>query len=182
MEAWLDPLLDAEAMRAIDRWAIDEQGVPSLELMEAAGAALAAGVEELRPDGPVRVVCGKGNNGGDGLVAARLLAGAGFDVEVLLLWPAGELSDDATANLERFDESVRELAEGEAAAALRGSRRGRRRDLRHGFLRRPARAGRERDRGDQRMRRTGRRRQTSPPVSTPRPARSRGSPSRHRSP
>jgi hydroxyethylthiazole kinase-like uncharacterized protein yjeF len=118
---WLDPLLDADAMRAVDRWAIDERGVPSLELMEVAGAALAAAVEELRPDGPVRIVCGKGNNGGDGLVAARLLARTGFEVEVLLLWPAGELSDDAAANLERFEGDMREVAEGEAEAALGGS-------------------------------------------------------------
>ncbi len=108
-------------MRAVDSWAIEERGVPSLELMETAGAALATAVEELRPDGPVRVVCGKGNNGGDGLVAARLLAATGFEAEVLLLWPAAELSDDAAANLERFEGQVRELGEGEAAAALAGS-------------------------------------------------------------
>jgi NAD(P)H-hydrate epimerase len=121
VQDWLDPLLDADGMRAVDRWAIDEQKVPSLELMEAAGGALAAAVEELRPQGPVRVVCGKGNNGGDGLVAARLLAETGFDAEVLLLWPADELSEDATANLRRFAGNVRELAEGEAPAALDGS-------------------------------------------------------------
>jgi NAD(P)H-hydrate epimerase len=121
VEDWLDPLLDADAMRAVDRWAIDDQGVPSLELMETAGAALAAAVEDLRPDGPVRVVCGKGNNGGDGLVAARVLAATGFEVEVLLLWPADELSEDATANLRRFDGDVRELGEGAAPGALGGS-------------------------------------------------------------
>ena len=65
-------------MRAVDRWAIEEQGVPSLELMEAAGTALAEAVAELAPQGPVRVVCGKGNNGGDGLVAARHLAETGL--------------------------------------------------------------------------------------------------------
>jgi NAD(P)H-hydrate epimerase len=121
VESWLDPLLDAEAMRAVDSWAIDDQGVPSMELMETAGAALAARVEELRPDGPVRIVCGKGNNGGDGLVAARLLSATGYRTEVQLLWPAGELSDDSKANLERYEGTVRELAEGEAEAALSGS-------------------------------------------------------------
>jgi NAD(P)H-hydrate epimerase len=103
MEAWLNPLFDAEGTRAIDRWAIEEMGVPSLELMEAAGRAVAETVGELSLDGPVRVLCGKGNNGGDGLVAARYLAEAGFEVEALLLWPAEELSEDAAANLERFD-------------------------------------------------------------------------------
>src|SRR5919206_3576816 len=101
LEAWLAPLYDAEGMREVDRWAIEEQGVPSLELMEAAGTALAAAVAALSPQGPVRVVCGKGNNGGDGLVAARHLAATGFEVDALLLWPAGELSPDAAANLER---------------------------------------------------------------------------------
>ncbi len=102
METWLEPLYDAEGMRAVDRWAIEERGVPSLELMEAAGLAVAEVVAALAPEGPVRVVCGKGNNAGDGLVAARLLAGMGHEVEALLLWPGEELSGDAAANLERF--------------------------------------------------------------------------------
>ncbi len=121
MERWLEPLYDAEAMRAVDSWAIEGAGVPSLELMETAGRALAEVAERHATGGPVRVVCGKGNNGGDGLVAARHLAGAGHEVEVLLLWPAAELSPDATANLDRFDGEVRELAVGEAEAALAGS-------------------------------------------------------------
>jgi ADP-dependent NAD(P)H-hydrate dehydratase / NAD(P)H-hydrate epimerase len=102
MEPWLSSLYDAEGMRAVDAWAIEEIGVPSLELMEAAGRAVAEVVGELAPGGPVRVVCGKGNNAGDGLVAARYLAEAGFEVEALLLWPAEELSGDAAANLVRF--------------------------------------------------------------------------------
>jgi NAD(P)H-hydrate epimerase len=103
MEPWLSPLLDAAGMRAIDSWAIEERGVPSLELMEAAGRAVAEAVAGLSPQGPVRVVCGKGNNGGDGLVAARNLAEMGFAVEALLLWPPGELSPDAGTNLQRFE-------------------------------------------------------------------------------
>jgi len=81
-------------MRAVDRWAIEDQGVPSLELMEAAGGAAARAVAALSPAGPIRVVCGKGNNGGDGLVAARRLAETGFDVDALLLAPRAELSSD----------------------------------------------------------------------------------------
>ena len=90
MEDWLDPLYDADGMRDADRWAIEERGIPSLELMEAAGRPRSPRPSPSSPpSGPVRVVCGKGNNGGDGLVAARHLAAAGLEVEVLLLWPAG---------------------------------------------------------------------------------------------
>ena len=89
MEPWLQPLYDAEGMRATDRWAIEEQGVPSLNLMEAAGRALAEAVVGLAPHGPVRVVCGKGNNGGDGFVAARLLRELGADVAVSLTHTRG---------------------------------------------------------------------------------------------
>jgi ADP-dependent NAD(P)H-hydrate dehydratase / NAD(P)H-hydrate epimerase len=80
---WCLPLFAAEAMRAIDRWAIEERGVPSQELMERAGTGVARAVEELVPDGPVAVVCGKGNNGGDGRIAARVLREAGREATVI---------------------------------------------------------------------------------------------------
>jgi NAD(P)H-hydrate epimerase len=99
---WCEPLYDAPLMRAIDRWAIDEQGVASLELMERAGEGVARLVEEIVPDGPVAVVCGKGNNGGDGLVVARLLRHAAREVAVISLGEPRELSPDARANLERL--------------------------------------------------------------------------------
>jgi NAD(P)H-hydrate epimerase len=99
MESWLNPLYDAEGMRTTDRWAIEEQGVPEGELMEAAGTALAEAVAGLAPQGPVRIVCGKGNNGGDGLVAARHLTAMGFAVDVLELF-SGELPDGLDSWLE----------------------------------------------------------------------------------
>ena len=120
MEMWLDPLYDADGMRAVDAWAIEEQDVPSLELMEAAGGAVAAAVAELSPQDPVRVVCGKGNNGGDGLVAARKLAETGFEVEALLLGPRDELSEDAAASLERFP-AAREVDPADLDSALEDS-------------------------------------------------------------
>ncbi|HEX7059748.1 MAG TPA: NAD(P)H-hydrate dehydratase [Solirubrobacterales bacterium] len=99
MEPWLKPLFDADGIRAVDRWAIEERGIPSEELMEAAGTALAEAVAGLAPGGPVRIVCGKGNNGGDGLVAARHLKGMGFEVEALELG-SGDIPDDLDAWLE----------------------------------------------------------------------------------
>ena len=102
LPAWLTPLLDAETMRAVDRWAIEERGVAGLDLMERAGAGVTRAVELLAPSGPVTVVCGKGNNGGDGLVVARLLRDAGREVSVVCVAPPEELAGDARANLERL--------------------------------------------------------------------------------
>jgi NAD(P)H-hydrate epimerase len=118
MEQWLKPCLDADQMREIDRWAIQQRGVPSLELMETAGTAVARAAAEVAPPGPVAVVCGKGNNGGDGLVAARKLAETGYEVDALVLAPQDELSDDARANLDRHQEA-RSVDPGEIAPALR---------------------------------------------------------------
>jgi NAD(P)H-hydrate epimerase len=89
-------------MREVDRWAIEELGVAGLELMERAGAAVAQAVERLTPDGAVTVVCGKGNNGGDGLVVARLLQEAGHEVRVLCTNPLKQFSGDAQTNLQRL--------------------------------------------------------------------------------
>jgi ADP-dependent NAD(P)H-hydrate dehydratase / NAD(P)H-hydrate epimerase len=96
MEPWLNPLYDAEGMRAVDGWAIEERGIPASELMEAAGTALAEAAAELAADGPVRILCGKGNNGGDGLVAARRLRAMGFAVDV------AEIFSDGPADLDRW--------------------------------------------------------------------------------
>jgi hydroxyethylthiazole kinase-like uncharacterized protein yjeF len=100
---WLAPLPDAEQMRAVDRWAIEERGIPSLDLMERAGEGLAQLTVEVAPQGRLAVVCGKGNNGGDGLVAARLLRAQGREVDVLLVGAqAGELEGDPAENLRRL--------------------------------------------------------------------------------
>src|SRR5947209_11056583 len=99
---WLDPLFEADEMRAVDAFAIERAGVPSLDLMERAGAALARGVAERARAGPIRVVVGKGNNGGDGLVAARLLRDEGRPVDVLAIGALEDLRGDARANLERL--------------------------------------------------------------------------------
>src|SRR3954466_16160272 len=100
---WLDPLYEAEEMRAVDRWAIEEQGVPSLDLMERAGIGLARITAELaKPGLPIRIVVGKGNNGGDGLVVARLLREEGREVDVLITGDPADLKGDARANLERL--------------------------------------------------------------------------------
>ena len=99
---WLDPLYEAAEMRAVDAWAIERQGVPSLELMERAGLGLARATAGVAGAGPIRIVIGKGNNGGDGLVAARLLREDGHELDVLSVAPLDQLQGDARANLERL--------------------------------------------------------------------------------
>jgi ADP-dependent NAD(P)H-hydrate dehydratase / NAD(P)H-hydrate epimerase len=120
MEEWLQPCLDAEEMRATDRWAIDEQHVPSLQLMETAGRAVAEAAAEVAHTSRAAVICGKGNNGGDGLVAGRVLREMGFGVEALLLAPGDQLSDDAQANLARFGDGARHVEPGEIGSAIEG--------------------------------------------------------------
>jgi NAD(P)H-hydrate epimerase len=97
MREW--PLFDAAGMRALDRHTIETLGVPGELLMENAGRAVAELALALRRGGePVLVVCGAGNNGGDGLVAARLLHLSGAPVRVLLLGEPASLTGDAAAN------------------------------------------------------------------------------------
>ncbi len=79
--SWLEPLPDAEQQREIDRWAIEDLGME--DLMEHAGTGLADVVSRVAPSGRVVVCCGKGNNGGDGRVAARRLREWGREVDLL---------------------------------------------------------------------------------------------------
>jgi len=89
-------IVTAGEMRAIDRATSERFGVPSLTLMENAGTAVAALVlEQYRCARRIVVFCGKGNNGGDGFVAARRLHEKGKPVEVILLADPAELKGDA---------------------------------------------------------------------------------------
>src|SRR3954451_17689938 len=99
---WLDPLYEAPEMRAVDKWAIEERGVPSLDLMERAGIGLARIVAERARPGPVRIVVGKGNNGGDGVVVARPLPEEGRGVDLLSTGAPRELKGDAKTTLARL--------------------------------------------------------------------------------
>jgi NAD(P)H-hydrate epimerase len=93
----------AAEMAAIDRATTQHYGVPSLTLMETAGGEVASFAREHWPDANrITVVCGRGNNGGDGFVAARRLHGTGKVVEVLLLGPAEGLKADAANMLARL--------------------------------------------------------------------------------
>jgi ADP-dependent NAD(P)H-hydrate dehydratase / NAD(P)H-hydrate epimerase len=98
-------IVSVEEMRAIDRITSEKFGVPSLTLMENAGSAVARFVMGDYPKAErIGVVCGKGNNGGDGFVAARKLAETGRAVRVLLLSEPAELRGDAAAMFGRMAE------------------------------------------------------------------------------
>ena len=88
-------LLDARQMSEADRLTI-EGGLPGIDLMEAAGKAVARQAMVMTPaGGTVLVACGTGNNGGDGFVVARHLAAAGYRVTVRLLGDVGRIKGDA---------------------------------------------------------------------------------------
>lgn len=115
------PLLSAAAMRELDRRAIQERGIPGEVLMEAAGKACVQAVRELLPGertGRVLVVCGRGNNGGDGLVAARHLHQGGCAVEVFLLGDPVALRGDAALNRDRWQGLGQPIRSVRAAADL----------------------------------------------------------------
>ena len=100
-------ILTAEQMRAIEREAIDSGRASGRELMERAGAAVVDAVMRQWPDldaapGRAAVLCGPGNNGGDGFVIARLLADRGWQPVAFLLGDPERLPADARANFERW--------------------------------------------------------------------------------
>jgi NAD(P)H-hydrate epimerase len=89
-------VLSAAEMQACDRLTTERFGIPSIELMRAASAAVAAFARQEFPRARrVTVLCGRGNNGGDGMMAARLLASAGLEVTTLLLGGRDGLTGDA---------------------------------------------------------------------------------------
>jgi hydroxyethylthiazole kinase-like uncharacterized protein yjeF len=98
----MEVLLDVEQLRASDAWAIEERGIPGLDLMERAAEGLLAVVEDVAPEGRVVVVCGGGNNGGDGYAVARLLRERGRHADVLWTSAPEALKGDAATNAQRL--------------------------------------------------------------------------------
>ena len=90
--------LTRQQSREIDRIAIEEYRIPGIVLMENAGRGCVDVLERLGIGGPVVVLCGKGNNAGDGFVIARHLEIRGHACRVLLLCPSDEFRGDAAAN------------------------------------------------------------------------------------
>lgn len=102
----LPPVVTSAQMRAIDELAIKKHGVPSLDLMENAGSGIARCISESILEGDISgkklaILCGPGNNGGDGFVIARHLAAAGAKIEIFSVVSMTQLKGDARVNAER---------------------------------------------------------------------------------
>jgi NAD(P)H-hydrate epimerase len=110
-------ILNAAQMREADRFTIEEIGIPSLVLMENAGRQVVAAMETAYSDeleGRVAVLCGRGNNGGDGFVVARTLLQRGIDTAVFVIGTLSDVRADARTNLDilgRLGVTVVEIAD-----------------------------------------------------------------------
>jgi ADP-dependent NAD(P)H-hydrate dehydratase / NAD(P)H-hydrate epimerase len=118
-------IVTANEMREIDRTTTQRFGVPSLALMENAGTAVAEFAVSQYPSADrIGVICGKGNNGGDGFVAARKLKAAGGEVRVVMLAEPSELRGDAAEMFARLPvapvivRSIEELKQEQARAVF----------------------------------------------------------------
>ena len=113
-------ILNCSQMKEADRRTIEEIGIPSLVLMENAGRQTVAAIEAMYADlleRQVAVLCGRGNNGGDGFVVARTLLQRGVDVSVFLIGRVADVRGDARVNLEilgRLGLTVVEVADSQA--------------------------------------------------------------------
>lgn len=109
------PTVTAAQMRAIDRLAVEKYGIASHKLMENAGRAIAAELLQDMPDiyaGGCIVLCGRGNNGGDGLVCARCLKAAGIKTTIYIPSPgANGYSELCQHNLEKARSICQEVRE-----------------------------------------------------------------------
>ena len=93
------PILDNDGIREADRHTIEDLGVPGMVLMENAATGVVDAIRDVFPDARrILILCGPGNNGGDGFAAARHLHNGGLDVQLCLLGDPAKLSPDAAAN------------------------------------------------------------------------------------
>lgn len=108
-------------MQELDRIAIEDRGVPSIALMENAGRAVSEiALAELKniKNKKTAIFCGSGNNGGDGLVAARHLFNRGVDVSVYLIGRRSNLKNDPKINAEALDNIGVEIREISAPVSM----------------------------------------------------------------
>ncbi|WP_439880606.1 NAD(P)H-hydrate dehydratase [Pontibacter sp. MBLB2868] len=103
-------LLTAAQTREADAYTIKDQGISSVDLMERAAKAFVGWFEnKFKPSEQVFILCGPGNNGGDGLAVARLLHERMYHVKVLLIGNTEKASPDFTANLQQLPNGIKQL-------------------------------------------------------------------------
>src|SRR5437762_9162486 len=113
-------VLNSAQMREADRRTIEEIGIPSLVLMENAGRQVVAAIESVHGElleRRVAVLCGRGNNGGDGFVVARTLVQRGVEVSVFVIGGVADVRGDARTNLEilgRLGLTIVEISDSQA--------------------------------------------------------------------
>lgn len=101
-------ILTGKQIKDADLYTIEHEPVSSLELMERASETIAQAIcTKIEEDNNLIFFIGKGNNGGDGLAVARMLANAGFSCSAVLLYPPAELSEECKFNLERLPDTVK---------------------------------------------------------------------------
>ncbi len=102
----MERIVTRAGMRAFEKFAMRREGIDALALMERAAEHVAAAVADETPDGePILLLCGTGNNGGDGLAALRLLCAAGYDAAALVIGDEERLSPAAAEQLRRAREN-----------------------------------------------------------------------------
>ena len=106
--------LKSSLIRQIDATAVQELGISSLLLMENAARGACEVLQSQKPSGRILLACGPGNNGGDGLAMARLLAAEGIESEVHLIRPGKPLTEDAASNLGFLNRCGISVAESDA--------------------------------------------------------------------
>ena len=159
-------VLNTAQMREADRRTIADLGVPSLVLMEHAARQVVSAIESRWPSlpggGRIVVLCGKGNNGGDGLAATRLLAARGTAVRACLAAPTAEMRGDAGVNLAALRRAgvpggrrIESFRVGGDAGGSRRMRLGDRRPVRHRTDAAPRRALAVHRQRPERLRRSG---------------------------
>jgi ADP-dependent NAD(P)H-hydrate dehydratase / NAD(P)H-hydrate epimerase len=104
-------LVNAQQMREIDRFAMDQIGIPSIVLMETAGAQVVEEVRKRWPSGKVLVLAGHGNNGGDAFVVARHLANNGYDVHTWLVGNKERMTADCSITMHSYINSKHHFEE-----------------------------------------------------------------------
>lgn len=108
-------LVTADQMRAVDREAIENRGIPGVELMENAGRGIAERIRDdilIDPgDKKIVIFCGKGNNGGDGFVVGRYLHEYGSQITIYFAGPSGKISPDAKLNFDRAHQKGLDIIE-----------------------------------------------------------------------